>query len=155
MHGKKCKKGIFSDVQWWKEILTHFSDSTHQECMLFAKIGHGSCYHHWNEIFAGVTYIFVERVHRLIDLHAMIVFKISFLTCHSWIQTMTCKMSQKLCKSFLNKARNHCVTLNNSKYGRVLGCTFLGEWKNLCSSKFVQTGLINKTKARSSKNCAA
>ena len=22
--------------------------------MVFAKIGHGSCYHHWNEIFAGV-----------------------------------------------------------------------------------------------------
>ena len=51
---KKCKKGIFSDVQWWKKFLTHFSDSTHQECMVFARIGHGSCYHHWNEIFAGV-----------------------------------------------------------------------------------------------------
>ena len=51
---KKCKKGIFSDVQWWKKILTHFSDSTHQECMVFARIGHGSCYYHWNEIFAGV-----------------------------------------------------------------------------------------------------
>ena len=22
--------------------------------MVFARIGHGSCYHHWNEIFAGV-----------------------------------------------------------------------------------------------------
>ena len=22
--------------------------------MIFAKIGHGSCYYHWNEIFAGV-----------------------------------------------------------------------------------------------------
>ena len=53
---KKCKKGIFSDVQWWKNFLTHFSDSTHQECMVFAKIGHGSCYHHWNEIFAGVIH---------------------------------------------------------------------------------------------------
>ena len=43
---KKYKKGIFSDVQWWKKISTHFSDSTHQECMVFANIGHGSCYHH-------------------------------------------------------------------------------------------------------------
>jgi hypothetical protein len=34
---------------------THFSDSSHQECMVFARIGHGSCYHHWNEIFAGVN----------------------------------------------------------------------------------------------------
>ena len=24
--------------------------------MVFARIGHGSCYHHWNEIFAGVSY---------------------------------------------------------------------------------------------------
>ena len=23
--------------------------------MIFAGIGHGSCYYHWNEIFAGVT----------------------------------------------------------------------------------------------------
>ena len=22
--------------------------------MIFARIGHGSCYYHWNEIFAGV-----------------------------------------------------------------------------------------------------
>ena len=51
---KKYKKGIFSDVQWWKQISTHFSDSTHQECMIFARIGHGPCYYHWNEIFAGV-----------------------------------------------------------------------------------------------------
>ena len=28
--------------------------STHQECMIFARIGHGPCYYHWNEIFAGV-----------------------------------------------------------------------------------------------------
>ena len=47
---KKCKKGIFSNVQWWKKFLTHFSDSTYQECMMFARIGHGSCYYHWNEI---------------------------------------------------------------------------------------------------------
>ena len=51
---KKYKEGIFSDVQWWKKNSTHFSDSTHQECMIFARIGHGSCYSHWNEIFAGV-----------------------------------------------------------------------------------------------------
>ena len=24
--------------------------------MVFARIGHGSCYYHWNEIFAGVQY---------------------------------------------------------------------------------------------------
>ena len=52
---KKYKKGIFSDVQWWKQISTHFSDSTHQECLIFARIGHGSCYYHWNEIFAVVS----------------------------------------------------------------------------------------------------
>ena len=51
---KKYKKGIFSDVQRWKQISTHFSDSTHQECMIFARIGHGPCYYRWNEIFAGV-----------------------------------------------------------------------------------------------------
>ena len=56
---KKYKKGIFSNVQWWKQISTHFSDSTHQECTIFARIGHGSCYYHWNEIFAGVsTFVF-------------------------------------------------------------------------------------------------
>ena len=54
--GKRYKKGIFSDVQWWKQISTHFSDSTHQECMIFARIGHGPCYYHWNEIFAGVMH---------------------------------------------------------------------------------------------------
>ena len=53
---KKYKKGIFSDVQWWKQISAHFSDSTHQECIIFARIGHGPCYYHWNEIFAGVHY---------------------------------------------------------------------------------------------------
>ena len=54
---KKYKKGIFSDVQWWKQISTHFSDSTHQECMIFARIGNGPCYHHWTEIFAGVQMV--------------------------------------------------------------------------------------------------
>ena len=52
---KKYKKGIFSEVQRWKKFSTHFSDSTHQECMIFSRIGHGPCYHHWNEIFAGVS----------------------------------------------------------------------------------------------------
>ena len=51
---KKYKKRIFSEVQWWKNFSTHFSDSTHQECMIFARIGNGPCYHHWTEIFAGV-----------------------------------------------------------------------------------------------------
>ena len=40
-----------------KKISTHFSDSTHQECMIFARIGNGPCYHHWTEIFAGVIVV--------------------------------------------------------------------------------------------------
>ena len=40
----------------------HFSDSTHQECMIFARIGHDSCYYHWNEIFAGVIFDFLFTV---------------------------------------------------------------------------------------------
>ena len=53
---QKCHFWAISDVQWWKQILTHFSDSTHQECMIFARTGHGSCYCHWNEICAGVIH---------------------------------------------------------------------------------------------------
>ena len=51
-----------SKVPFW-----HFSDSTHQECMIFARIGHGSCYYHWNEIFAGVPMqlILVQWVQRI------------------------------------------------------------------------------------------
>ena len=26
--------------------------------MIFARIGHGPCYYHWNEIFAGVQIVF-------------------------------------------------------------------------------------------------
>ena len=37
-------------------------------------------------------------------------------------------------------------------YSKALRCTFLGEWKNLCSSKFVQLELLNKAKARALKN---
>ena len=37
--------------------------------MVFAKIGHGSCYHHWNEIFAGVIiqleFLEDEKIHEL------------------------------------------------------------------------------------------
>ena len=33
--------------------------------------------------------------------------------------------------------------------------TFFGEWKNFCSSKFVQLELLNNAKARTSKNLAA
>ena len=40
-------------------------------------------------------------------------------------------------------------------YGKALRCTFLGEWKNSCSSKFVQLELLNKAKARISKHHAA
>ena len=50
-----CHFWVISDVQWWKQISTHFSDSTHQEYMIFARIGHGPCYYHWNEIFAVVN----------------------------------------------------------------------------------------------------
>ena len=35
---------------------------------------------------------------------------------------------------------------------KALRCTFFGEWKNSCSSKFVQLELLNKAKTRSSKN---
>ena len=49
---EKVQKG---DFPMMKKKSTHFSDSTHQECMVFARIGHGSCYYHWIEIFAGVT----------------------------------------------------------------------------------------------------
>ena len=31
--------------------------------MVFARIGHGSCYYHWNEIFAGVTCDTGEHTH--------------------------------------------------------------------------------------------
>ena len=41
---QKCHFWAISNVQWWKQISTHFSDSTHQECMIFARTGHGSCY---------------------------------------------------------------------------------------------------------------
>ena len=44
---------------------------------------------------------------------------------------------------------------NKKWYSKALRYTFLGEWKNLCSSKFVQLELLNKAKARTSKNRAA
>ena len=31
------------DGQWWNQISTHFSDSRHQEYMIFARIGDGPC----------------------------------------------------------------------------------------------------------------
>ena len=34
---------VIFDGQWWKQISTHFSDSRHQECIIFAKIGDGPC----------------------------------------------------------------------------------------------------------------
>ena len=40
-------------------------------------------------------------------------------------------------------------------YSKALRCTFFGEWKNSCSSKFVQLELLNKAKTRTSKNRAA
>ena len=49
-----CHFWAISDVQWWKQISTHFPDSAHQECMIFARTGNGSCHYHWNGILAGV-----------------------------------------------------------------------------------------------------
>jgi hypothetical protein len=40
-------------------------------------------------------------------------------------------------------------------YSKALRCTFLGESKNSCSSKFVQLLLLNRVKARWSENRAA
>ena len=42
--------------------------------------------------------------------------------------------------------------IKDSKY---LRCKFFGEWKNLCSSKFLQLESLNKAKVRSSKIHAA
>ena len=39
-------------------------------------------------------------------------------------------------------------------YSKALRCTFLGDWKNSCSSKFVQLELVDKAKVRTSKNRA-
>ena len=38
---EKVQKG---DFLWCPMMKTNFSDSTHQECMIFARTGHGSCY---------------------------------------------------------------------------------------------------------------
>ena len=43
----------------------------------------------------------------------------------------------------------------SSKYSKALRSTFFGERKNSCSSKFVQLLLLNRVKARWSKNRAA
>ena len=48
-----------------------------------------------------------------------------------------------------------CLEKKLLKYSKAFRCTFLGEWKNSCSSKFVQLELLNKAKARTSKNRAA
>ena len=45
---------IIFDGQWWKQISTHFSDSRHQECIIFAKIGDGPCNYYYNEVWASV-----------------------------------------------------------------------------------------------------
>ena len=52
---KKCHFQIISHVQWWTKKFHPFLHSTYQECMIFARIGDGPCYYHWNEIYAGVT----------------------------------------------------------------------------------------------------
>ena len=40
-------------------------------------------------------------------------------------------------------------------YSKALRCTFFGEWKNSCSSKFVQLGLLNNANGKTSKKRAA
>ena len=52
---EKVPKGFSLMSNDEKKNSIHFSDSTHQECMIFARIGHGPCYYHWDEIFAGVA----------------------------------------------------------------------------------------------------
>ena len=47
------------------------------------------------------------------------------------------------------------LSQNLSKYSKAFRCTFFGERKNPCSSKFVQLLLLNRVKARWSENCAA
>ena len=48
---------------------------------------------------------------------------------------------------------NHSVV--NIIFSKALRCTFFGERKNSCSSKFVQLLLLNRVKARCSENRAA
>ena len=48
----------------------------------------------------------------------------------------------------------HKTSICSCVCSRALIWTFWGEWKNLCSSKFVQLELLNKAKARSSKKRA-
>ena len=62
VESEKCvEMGIFSDVQWWKKNSTHFSDSTHQQCIIFAGIGSGPCYKHCDEICASVYIDFSSK----------------------------------------------------------------------------------------------
>ena len=37
--------------------------------MIFARIGHGPCYYHWNEIFASVTCLFLKLSQNKKDLN--------------------------------------------------------------------------------------
>jgi hypothetical protein len=60
---KKCHIQIISHVQWWTKTFHQFLDSTDQECIIFAKIGDGPCYYHWNEIFAGVILTNLKKQH--------------------------------------------------------------------------------------------
>ena len=65
---EKVQKGDFLCSPMMKKFSTHFSDSTHQECRIFARIGHGPCYHHWNEIFAGVICDYLTQYRAFIVL---------------------------------------------------------------------------------------
>ena len=60
---KKCYFQIISHVQWWTKKFHPILHSTHQECMVFARIGDGPCHYHWNEIYAGVIQHFLPQWH--------------------------------------------------------------------------------------------
>ena len=59
---KKCHFHIISEVQWWTKKFHPFLDSTYQKWMIFAKIGDGPCYYHWNEDCAGVWGLLLNRI---------------------------------------------------------------------------------------------
>ena len=73
-------------------------------------------------------------------------------SCDNWLKSMLedhtySNTRYPRCVRFMGPGKNH--TTQNS-YSKALRCTFFGEWKNSCSSKFVQLELLNKAKARTS-----
>ena len=73
---------------------------------------------------------------------------ISYCVQSPWNKVLRCIVSAKPQK----KDRERCMF---KVYSKALRCTFLGERKNSCSSKFVQLLLLNRMKAKWSKNRAA